>query len=107
MDMSPLKAKRRAIFQVAGVLAVTSGVCVAAASAGPAPRAGGDAHASTPCRPLGGLLVRSTIRRRIGDRNEVTERLGGGAYRVTRCDLKGRIARSMLVERIRDPDGGF
>jgi hypothetical protein len=58
------------------------------------------------CLPLGGLLVRRTIRRGLqGGGNEVTERLGHGVYRVTRCDRAGALTSSMTVEPVPDPDG--
>ena len=56
--------------------------------------------------PLGGLLVRQTIRRGLRNGgNEVTERLANGVYRVTRCDRAGALTSSMTVEPVADPDG--
>src|SRR4029079_8885609 len=84
-----------------------------ALAAGPAQTFGADdAPTAAPvasaerCVPLGGLLVGQTIRRELrngGD--EVTERLGQGVYRVTRCDRAGAITSSMTVEPVPDPDG--
>jgi hypothetical protein len=55
----------------------------------------GVAQAQTPtrCLPLGGLLVGQVIRQN----NEVTELLGHGAYRVTRCNDAGFLQISMTV----------
>ena len=54
--------------------------------------------------PLGGLLVRRTIRRGLRNGgNEVTERLANGVYRVTRCDRAGALTSSMTVAPVRIP----
>ena len=86
-------------------------LCVAAALVGePGSTSRAAAERATPaatkkCLPLGGLLVRKTIRRARDDGSEVTERLGHGVYRVTRCREDGRLRVSMTVAPVRDPDG--
>ena len=57
------------------------------------------------CRPIRGILVPRTVRRRLTNRDEVMEPLGKGAYRITRCDFEGRLTSSMTVARVPDPDG--
>ena len=90
---------------------ILSRACLAATTTAVAMLAlpGQPSHAATTkhreCLPLGGLLVRDTIRRRDGDHDEVTEYLGHHVYRVTKCDLKGRLTSSMTVEGVNDPDG--
>ena len=104
--MAPNALTRRAIPLVALGFAL-------AFAAGPAQTFGADdAPAAAPvasgerCVPLGGLLVSQTIRRELRNGgSEVTERLGQGVYRVTRCDRAGAITSSMTVEPVPDPDG--
>ena len=103
--MGPNALTRRATVLVA--LGVAS-----AFAAAPAPTSrADDAPATAPaaakrCVPLGGLLVRQTIRRGLRNGgNEVTERLADGMYRVTRCDRADTMTSSMTVAPVRDPDG--
>ena len=104
--MAPNALPRRAIPLVAlGVASALAGGPALTFGADDAPTA---APVASPerCVPLGGLLVSQTIRRELrngGD--EVTERLGQGVYRVTRCDRAGAITSSMTVEPVPDPDG--
>ncbi len=101
MRISSLSATPR-ILRGAGVAATAVAVAVGMT---PARAQHAAATAKRECLPLGGLLVGDTIRRRVGDRDEVTEFLGHDVYRVTRCDLKDRFMSSMTVEGVDDPDG--
>lgn len=94
---------RRATLVALGVAAAVGGApaTTSLADQAPATQAG-----TQRCLPLGGLLVARTIRRGLRNGgNEVTERLGHGAYRVTRCDRAGGLTSSMTVEPVPDPDG--
>ena len=66
----------------------------------------GQAPARTACLPAGGLQVADTIRRALDDGSEVTEPLGPGAYRVTRCDDDNRPRVTMTVLPVSDPYRG-
>lgn len=69
--------------------------------------AGTTAQAATPCSPLGKQRSASLVRAdRPDGSSEVTEVLGGGEYRVTRCARGGRALVTQTVSPIRDPDGG-
>ncbi len=84
------------------VLSLTSATVLATAG-----DAGADqATARAACLPAGGLRVADTIRRALHDGSEVTEPLGPGAYRVTRCDDGNRPRVTMTVLPVSDPDRG-
>jgi hypothetical protein len=104
--MGPNALTRRAIPLVAlGVASAFAGAPALSSGADDAPATAPVAPAKR-CVPLGGLLVRQTIRRGLRNGgNEVTERLGHGIYRVTRCDRADAITSSMTVEPVPDPDG--
>jgi hypothetical protein len=57
-----------------------------------------------PCLPARGLVVAMTIRRNLENGSEVTEPLGNGGYRITRCDTQGRTTIGMTVLPIADSD---
>jgi hypothetical protein len=85
---------------------LTLASAAAAIIAMPAPVASaGSGESEATCRPIRGVLVVRTVRRRLANRNEVMEPLGKGAYRITRCDFEGRFTSSMTVARVPDPDG--
>ena len=93
-----------------GAIAVTAAAVAVAFAVSPAQSS--PPPAVTPRRP--GPACRSpgcssgeTIRRNIKNGSEVTERLGNGSYRVTRCDRSGTVNHSMTVNPVRDPDGRF
>ena len=74
--------------------------------AGARPAADSPAQASArPCLPARGLVVAMTIRRSLKDGSEVTEPLGNGGYRITRCDTQGRTTIGMTVLPIADTGG--
>ena len=74
--------------------------------AGARPAADPPAQAGArPCLPARGLVVEMTIRRSIKDGSEVTEPLGNGGYRITRCDTQGRTTIGMTVLPIADTGG--
>ena len=74
--------------------------------AGARPAADSPAQASArPCLPARGLVVAMTIRRSLKDGSEVTESLGNGGYRITRCDTQGRTTIGMTVLPIADTGG--
>ena len=82
-------------------------ILMSAASSATAGDAGaGQAPARTACLPAGGLQVADTIRRALDDGSEVTEPLGPGAYRVTRCDDEHLPRVTMTVLPLSDPDRG-
>src|SRR3954453_19939403 len=94
---------RRATLVALGVAAAVGGApaTTSLADQAPATQAG-----TQRCVPLGGLLVARTIRRGVRNGgNEVTERLGHGMYRVTRCDRTDAITSPMTVEPVPDPGG--
>src|SRR4051794_38532466 len=94
---------RRATLVALGVAAAVGG---APATTSLADRAPATQAGTQRCLPLGGLLVARTIRRGLRNGgNEVTERLGHGVYRVTRCDRARKLTSSMTVEPVPDPDG--
>jgi hypothetical protein len=51
------------------------------------------------------LIVAKTIRRSLKDGSEVTEPLGDGGYRITRCDSQGQTTIGMTVLPIADTGG--
>lgn len=104
--MGPNVLTRRATLLVAlGVAAAFAGAPTPPSRADHAPVTAPVAAAKR-CVPLGGLLVRQTIRRGLRNGgNEVTEPLANGVYRVTRCDRAGALTSSMTVEPVPDPDG--
>src|SRR3954471_8964545 len=70
------------------------------------PAADPPAQASArPCLPARGLVVARTIRRNLKNGSEVTEPLGNGGYRITRCDNQGRTRIGMTVLPIADTGG--
>jgi hypothetical protein len=65
------------------------------------------AQAAAHCTPLGKQRSASVARAdRPDGSSEVTEFLGAGAYRVTRCGKAGNALISQTVSPIADPDGG-
>jgi len=69
--------------------------------------AGATAQAAANCSPLGKQRSANLVRAdRPDGASEVTELLGGGEYRVTRCGKGGRALVTQTVTPIRDPDGG-
>jgi Matrixin len=89
---------------LASSLTLASAAAAIVAMPPPAASAGSGESEAT-CRPIRGILVARTVRRRLEDRNEVMEPLGKGAYRITRCDFDGRLTSSMTVARVPDADG--
>src|SRR3954454_22364095 len=84
--------------------ALLAGFCGSRAAARPA--ADPPARASAkPCLPARGLVVANTIRRSLKEGSEVTEPLGDGGYRITRCDKQGRTTIGMTVRPIADTGG--
>ena len=65
------------------------------------------AGAQSRCEPLDGLRTSDTARQRSATGSEVSEYLGRGAYRVTRCTPAGAILRTELVEPIAVPGGAI
>src|SRR4051812_28748295 len=106
MCASLFTPRRHAGLRRAALLAQTPLVFLAAPVV-QAPRviSGPPAQAQRRCLPLGGLLVGETTRRQTANGNEVTERFGPDLYRVTRCDRRGALIASMIVEPVDDPDG--
>src|SRR4051812_33516812 len=98
MCASLLTPRRHAGLWRAVVLVQVPLVFAAAPVQAPRATSGRAAQAEQRCLPLGGLLVRETTRRHGADGDEVTERFGPDLYRVTRCDQRGGLIASMIVE---------
>ncbi len=80
--------------------------CLAAATLAAAGAWESTALAKTECGPRDELITTQTIRQETAAGSEVTEPLGAGAYRVTKCDTRGALRESMTVVPIPDPDIG-
>jgi hypothetical protein len=88
------------------LLLITAAAGPGVAQAGARPAADPPVQANPrPCLPPRGLLVANTIRRSLRDGSEVTEPLGQGGYRITRCDTTGRPTIGMTVLPLLDADG--
>jgi len=86
---------------------VRAGATALAIACSLAATAGATAQAAADCSPLGEPRSAGLVRAdRPGGASEVTELLGGGEYRVTRCAAGGRALVTQTVTPIRDPDGG-
>ena len=94
----------RSFVPVAVSAAVLAGIGWPRADARPAADPPAQASAR-PCLPARGLVVAMTIRRSLKDGSEVTEPLGDGGYRITRCDTHGRTTIGMTVLPIADTGG--
>ena len=94
--------------RIYGARAIVLSLMSAAVLATAGDTGAGQAPAPTPaaCLPAGGLQVADTIRRALDDGSEVTEPLGPGAYRVTRCDDENHPRVTMTVLPLSDPDRG-
>jgi hypothetical protein len=101
-DVAP--SRRRTSTRLASRVAVAAlglALCApaAASAAAPSPR-----HCSPPGEQRSASVARAD---RADGTSEVTEFLGAGAYRVTRCGRDGGLLVSQTVMPIPDPDGGL
>jgi hypothetical protein len=99
---------RAAALAAAGALLVAAGPATAASpGVTPERRAVSVKVPKGHCVPPTGVYNSTRVlRTRTSKATEVTELFGNGAYRVTKCDRKGKLRRSQTVARMKIPNGG-